>query len=81
MASVDLWVIEHGIGRFGSWSQVAQQFVILPEQGVDHPNQLAGYPPKRFSSTHIGLRPFVVAAHPGNQALVELGPLTVAMPE
>jgi hypothetical protein len=76
---MDLWIVQHRVWRLGSWGQVAQRFVILPEESVDHPDELASNPPEHLSAANVGLRPFIIGAHARYQALVEFRPLAVVL--
>ncbi len=56
-----------------------EHFIILLEQGIDEGNQASDYMANGFSLAFVGLRSLIISTKPGHQALVQTGPLCLAL--
>src|SRR5260370_1009835 len=69
-----LWIIEHWFWWRCSRRKMAQCLIILLEQGIDEGDQPSNHMTNGLSSSFVGLRPLVIGAKSGNQALVQASP-------
>src|SRR5438270_827998 len=60
---------------------MAEHFFILFEQGIDEENQAPGNMTNDFSFSTIGVCSLIIDAEPGDQSLIQLGPLGLLHPD